>query len=105
MTSEERASALALLEAYEPLLTKRQQAIMDSYFRYDLSLSEIAEMEQISRAAALDAIRKSIEKLKLYESKCAFIAFQEELQSLLKKAKAGDEKARKQLEERIEHGI
>lgn len=105
MSPEERKEVLALLEAYEPLLTKRQQSIMDSYFRYDLSLGEISEMESISRAGALDAIRKSIEKLQSYESKCAFVAFQEELRALQKKAMQGDEEAKRQLEERIEHGI
>jgi len=71
--SIDRSRVLTLLEAYEPLLTKRQASIMDAYFRYDLSLSEIAEEEQVSRSGALDAIHVSIGKLEDYEQKLGFV--------------------------------
>lgn len=71
LSSRERA--VCLLEAYEGLLTEKQRDIMDDYYRYDLSLSEIAENRSISRAGAYDAIQKSLEKLEEYEAKLDLI--------------------------------
>lgn len=71
LSSRERA--VCLLEAYEGLLTEKQRDIMDDYYRYDLSLSEIAENRSISRAGAYDAIQKSLEKLEEYEAKLGLI--------------------------------
>ena len=59
----------SLLSLYQNLLTDTQKEIMSSYFSYDLSLSEIAEERNISRAACEDAIKKGITKLEEYESK------------------------------------
>ena len=74
-----RDRAVSLLEAYESLLTDKQKGIMDDYYRYDLSLSEIASNRGISRAASYDAIRKSLEKLEEYESKLSLLRKKEEL--------------------------
>ncbi len=105
MRKIDRKEALSLLETYEPLLTSRQASIMDAYFRYDLSLAEIAEEEGITRAGALDAIHKSIAKLKEYEEKLGFNAYQASLRQNLQKSLEGDSKAKAKLEELIEHGI
>lgn len=59
----------ALLDAYEVLLTPKQQEIMSFYFKEDLSLSEIAEELTISRAAVGDHIKRSSELLQEYEKK------------------------------------
>ena len=58
----------SLFMIYKNLLTDTQRDIMDMYFAYDLSLSEISEERNISRAAAEDAIKKSMAKLDEYES-------------------------------------
>ena len=105
MNKIDRKEALSLLETYEPLLTSRQASIMDAYFRYDLSLAEIAEEEGITRAGALDAIHKSIEKMKEYEEKLGFNAYQASLKENLQKSLAGDKEAKARLQEIIEHGI
>ncbi len=39
----------SLLDAYEPLLTDKQQEVLDLYYKEDFSLSEIAENLKISR--------------------------------------------------------
>ncbi|MBR2991567.1 MAG: DNA-binding protein [Solobacterium sp.] len=56
-----------LLDHYGGLLTPRQQTIANDYFREDLSLQEIAELEGISRAAVYDMIKRCREDLERYE--------------------------------------
>lgn len=57
-----------LLHIYGALLSEAQKDIATSYFEYDLSVSEIAEEKNISRAAVEDGIKKSIAKLDQFES-------------------------------------
>ncbi|MCR5372198.1 MAG: DNA-binding protein [Solobacterium sp.] len=57
-----------LLDHYGGLLTPRQQIIAKDYFRDDLSLQEIAELEGISRAAVYDMIKRCREDLDHYEN-------------------------------------
>ena len=55
------------------LLTEKQQDICDLYFKEDLSLSEISENYDISRAAVLDTIKRSQKILEEYEKKLELI--------------------------------
>lgn len=57
----------SLLEIYGDLLTNNQKRIMQMYYEFNLSLSEIGEELSISRAAVNDAIKKSTAILKNYE--------------------------------------
>lgn len=65
---EERKDILELLNAYDGLLTAKQRSVLSDYYRYDLSLGEIAESADISRAAVHDAINKAIAKMREIES-------------------------------------
>ena len=56
-----------LNDIYGELLTSRQREILQNYYDYDLSLSEIAENMGISRQGARDAIVKASEQLSFYE--------------------------------------
>lgn len=67
MDIEKNFEIIELFEIYGELLTKRQQQIMREYFEYDLSLSEIADNEGISRSAVQDAIKKSKSQLEKFE--------------------------------------
>ena len=58
-----------LLDLYKDLLTDKQQEIMDMYYLYDLSLSEIAEDANTTRAAVYDLIKRTNKILENYESK------------------------------------
>lgn len=58
-----------LCEIYGKLLTKKQLDIMDNYYNLDLSLSEIAENEGITRQAVRDIIKKGENKLFEFEEK------------------------------------
>lgn len=80
-----------LLDIYGGLLTKKQYLIMDSYYNYDLSLSEIAQNQDISRSAVLDAITKSSKNLKNYEDKLHIFTNKKETLNLLSN-KGVDEK-------------
>lgn len=66
--------SIGILNAtYGELLTQHQREIIAQYYDYDLSLQEIAENMQISRQAALDAIKKGSDVLKNYESKLGLV--------------------------------
>lgn len=73
MAEEELLAAweesIELLDAYESLLSLSQRETLTMYFRYNLSLGEIAEEKGISRAATFDALKKGAAKLRDYESK------------------------------------
>lgn len=58
-----------LFDYYEPLFTEKQKEYFKDYYFYDLSLSEIASNNNISRAAVYDAINKMHIALDDYESK------------------------------------
>ena len=58
-----------LLSIYKELLSTTQREVLESYFCYDLSLSEIASERDISRAAVEDALQKGIQKLEEFEGK------------------------------------
>lgn len=58
-----------LLELYGKLLSPVQQQIMRDYYENDLTLTEIAENNKISRQAVYDAVVKSQTKLSQFEEK------------------------------------
>lgn len=58
-----------LLLCYGELLTSSQKKMMEDYYVYNLSLSEISENHQISRAAVNDCLKKSLQKCEEYEKK------------------------------------
>ena len=76
-----------LLHIYGNLLSKTQYAFADAYFSYDLSLSEIAEAHDVSRSAVEDAIKKALKKLDEYEKNLKVLANNEQILSLIEKAK------------------
>ena len=62
-------SICKLNDVYGSLLTVKQFELIRLYYYDDLSLSEIAENEGITRQAARDAINKGVAALKGYEAK------------------------------------
>ena len=84
----------SLLHIYGNLLSQTQYAFADAYFSYDLSLSEIAEAHNVSRSAVEDAIKKALKKLDEYEKSLQVLKNNEQILSLIEKAKdvEGDEK-------------
>lgn len=85
-----------LLDLYKDLLTEKQQDVMDMYYLYDLSLSEIAEDSNTTRAAVFDLIKRSTKILEEYESKLHLLEKREKLSKIIENL---DEKTKKEIEE------
>lgn len=90
----------SLLQIYGHLLSRTQYEFANTYFSYDLSLSEIAEANSVSRSAVEDAIKKALKKLDEYEKELKILQKNEKILALAAKAKdsEGEEKI-KALEE------
>ena len=95
----------SLLHIYGSLLSKTQYAFADAYFSYDLSLSEIAEAHDVSRSAVEDAIKKALKKLDEYEKNLKVLANNEQILSLIEKAKDVEGTEKIQVLEEIERII
>ncbi|GKX66283.1 putative DNA-binding protein [Inconstantimicrobium mannanitabidum] len=66
---EDRFEVSILLDFYGTLLTDKQIDIMNMYFNEDLSLGEIAEINETSRQAIHDSIKRCYKQLKNHEDK------------------------------------
>ena len=66
---EKNVRVSILLQIYGKLLTEKQGAVLDDYYNNDLSLSEIAENNNITRQAVRDNIKKGEQKLFEFEEK------------------------------------
>ena len=60
---EKNVQISLLCQTYGKLLTEKQLDILENYYDNDLSLSEIAENEGITRQAVRDIIKKGENKL------------------------------------------
>lgn len=76
---EEKVKISILLEIYGNLLTSKQYDFMDYYYNQDLSLSEIADNNDITRQAVNTILIKSKKKLEQYEKKLQFMQKQKSI--------------------------
>ncbi len=76
---EDRILTSWLFDFYGPLLTERQRNLLSLYCDEDLSLSEIAEREGISRQAVYDAVHRGAAQLAAYERQLGLLARYERL--------------------------
>ena len=66
---DKKVEVSMLAQIYGELLTKKQLNILEDYYNMDLSLSEIAENNNITRQAVRDIIKKGEKKLFEFEEK------------------------------------
>lgn len=74
-----------LLEIYGNMLTLKQKNLLNLYYNEDLSLAEIAEIEDITRQAVHDNIKKGAKKLFDYEKKLGVMEKQKHHKDVLEK--------------------
>ena len=62
----------SLLDVYGYVLNQKQRRVLEYYYNDDLSLSEIAENEGITRQGVADLIKRSEAQLRQLESDCGY---------------------------------
>ncbi|MCO1601121.1 putative DNA-binding protein [Desulfosporosinus nitroreducens] len=70
---EKLAKRALLVDFYGPLLTEKQRNVWDLHYQQDLSLTEIAEVEHISRQAIHDLLKRTERILDEYEDKLGLV--------------------------------
>lgn len=70
---EKNVQISMLCQIYGKLLTDKQFELINDYYNNDLSLSEIAENNEITRQAVRDIIKKGEKKLFEYEKELKFM--------------------------------
>ena len=62
----------ALLDVYGDFLAEKPKSFLEYYYNDDLSLSEIAENEGITRQGVSDQIKRAENRLLEWEEKCHY---------------------------------
>ncbi len=107
---EQTVRYVKLFNIYKDFLTHKQIEVIGDYFLADLSLSEIAESREISRAAVEDAIKKSCLKLDECESRLHLLDKTERLAKISSKLKEkalndSEIKEIEEIEKELDYGI
>ncbi len=105
---DEKVKISMLCQIYGKMLTKKQYEVINDYYNNDLSLSEIAENNQITRQAVRDLIKKGENKLFELEEKLAFMERtmkqEKKLQAILEElSKIEDISSEKKIAKILEH--
>ncbi len=94
MDPEKNLRISVLLDYYSPMLTDKQTDAIDLYYNEDLSLSEIAEHEHITRQGVRDSIKRGEqtlfemeEKFHLAERSEKYFSMMEEIAALASEIK------------------
>jgi len=80
-----------LLDFYGALLTQKQSDYMHMHYEEDMSLAEIADIEQISRQAVHDTLKRAEETLVGYEKKLGFSAIYKKQNEILRNHETGSD--------------
>ena len=101
MSVEENVRLGNLIDIYGDLLSEKQKLAITRYVNADMSLAEIAQDENITRAGVLDAIQKAKQKLYFYEDKLKLYEIKQELVAILQSDEKSIKEKIKQLLEEI----
>ena len=80
---DERLRVSELYDYYGVLLKEGSSKLLEAYIHEDLSLSEIAETEGISRQGVHDNLKRSIKQLEEFDNKLGLIKKSEEISATL----------------------
>ena len=72
----------ALFDTYGKLLTSHQQTLMSDYYRFNLSLKEIADQQGITRAAVADTLQKAKASLYHFETMLKLKSIKDQLTAI-----------------------
>ncbi len=72
MELDEFLEVSTLLDYYRNLLSDKQKEYLINHFEEDLSLTEIAKNNGVSRQAVYDNIKRGVKQLREYEEKLGF---------------------------------
>lgn len=105
---EKNVKVSMLCQIYGKLLTEKQLEILTDYYNNDLSLSEIAENNKITRQAVRDIIKKGENKLFELEEKLSFMKKMMEQEKVLQEVlneltKLQDESSDRKVEKILNH--
>ena len=87
MILDEFVEIANLLEIYSSLLSEKQKEYLEDHFENDLSLSEIAKNNNVSRQAIYDNIKRGVALLYDYEDKLKFYQLKKIIRGELVKLK------------------
>ncbi len=93
----------SLLDVYGRFLSQKQKTLAEHYYNEDLSLSEIAENEGITRQGVSDNIRRAENKMKAWEEESHYCRNILRLKELSGLAQKGEESAVKEILDIIEN--
>lgn len=95
-----------LLTLYSSLITETQREILEDYYSYNLSITEIAENRHCTRSAVEDAIKKGKAKLTKIEKQIGNYALLLEIYDMkANTSNAETLKALEEVERMLRHGI
>ena len=105
---DEKVKISILCDLYGKLLTEKQFEFLNDYYNNDLSLSEIAENNDITRQAVRDIIKKGENKLLKLEGKLLFMEKTMKQEKLLQEvlnelSKIEDASSDKKIEKILNH--
>jgi len=78
-----------LFDVYGTLLTEKEQITFKDYYQEDLSLSEIANENNVSRSAVQKTIKTVLDKLEYYEDMLHVYSKNVKLSKLLNESNIG----------------
>ena len=88
-----------LYDIYGNLLTDKQQEYLEAYYFNNLSLSELANIYNISRNAVHKQLKETVNKLENYESNLKLALKNELLESII--TEISDEELKRKIQEVI----
>ena len=93
-----------LMDCYLDLLTDKQQNYLNLYYYYheDYSLSEIAEILDVSRNAVFDNLKKAVHLLENYEEKLELMKKHQERLDLIQRIEEDISSEHKEIEEYLD---